>query len=118
MASGSSSISPAVATTPSRYESQKRRDWNTFCQFLRNHYPPLNVSQCTGTNVLEFLSYLDQFGKTKVHTAVLGRPMKRMVGGSLIGTKPVGGCPWKLYLSEIRDLQYKKQRVISTERRK
>ena len=55
--------------TPSRYESQKRRDWNTFGQYLRNHRPPLSLAQCSGAHVLEFLRYLDQFGKTKVHTA-------------------------------------------------
>ncbi|KAJ6846646.1 putative protein G1-like2 [Iris pallida] len=53
---------------PSRYESQKRRDWNTFGQYLRNHRPPLALSRCSGAHVLEFLRYLDQFGKTKVHS--------------------------------------------------
>ncbi|KAJ6301312.1 hypothetical protein OIU77_015592 [Salix suchowensis] len=51
----------------SRYESQKRRDWNTFGQYLRNHRPPLALARCSGAHVLEFLRYLDQFGKTKVH---------------------------------------------------
>ncbi|CAI9762545.1 unnamed protein product [Fraxinus pennsylvanica] len=62
-----SSISPS-STTLSRYENQKRRDWNTSGQYLRNHHPPLSLSQCSGAYVLEFLRYLDQFGKTKVHT--------------------------------------------------
>ncbi|KAK1388817.1 protein LIGHT-DEPENDENT SHORT HYPOCOTYLS 10-like [Heracleum sosnowskyi] len=53
--------------TPSRYESQKRRDWNTFGQYLRNQRPPVSLSQCNSNHVLEFLRYLDQFGKTKVH---------------------------------------------------
>ncbi|KAF3330471.1 protein LIGHT-DEPENDENT SHORT HYPOCOTYLS 6-like protein [Carex littledalei] len=52
---------------PSRYESQKRRDWNTFLQYLRNHKPPLTLQRCSGAHVIEFLRYLDQFGKTKVH---------------------------------------------------
>ncbi|KAK9132121.1 hypothetical protein Scep_011649 [Stephania cephalantha] len=51
----------------SRYESQKKRDWNTFCQYLRNQNPPLMLSQCNYNHVLEFLRYIDQFGKTKVH---------------------------------------------------
>ncbi|KAJ6966330.1 protein LIGHT-DEPENDENT SHORT HYPOCOTYLS 7-like [Populus alba x Populus x berolinensis] len=51
----------------SRYESQKRRDWNTFGQYLRNQRPPVALSQCNANHVLEFLRYLDQFGKTKVH---------------------------------------------------
>ncbi|KAJ0983880.1 hypothetical protein J5N97_002236 [Dioscorea zingiberensis] len=52
---------------PSRYEAQKRRDWNTFQQYLRNHKPPLALPRCSGAHVIEFLKYLDQFGKTKVH---------------------------------------------------
>ncbi|KAF7836646.1 protein LIGHT-DEPENDENT SHORT HYPOCOTYLS 10-like [Senna tora] len=51
----------------SRYESQKRRDWNTFGQYLRNQRPPVALSHCNFNHVLEFLRYLDQFGKTKVH---------------------------------------------------
>nr|AYE54694.1 ALOG7 [Torenia fournieri]AYE54703.1 ALOG7 [Torenia fournieri] len=65
MAAGSSS-SPS-SSTPSRYESQKRRDWNTFNQFLKNQRPPVILPQCNSNHVLEFLRYLDQFGKTKVH---------------------------------------------------
>ncbi|XP_047307531.1 protein G1-like6 [Impatiens glandulifera] len=57
-----------VQPSLNRYESQKRRDWNTFTQYLRNHRPPLILNRCSGANVLEFLKYLDQFGKTKVHT--------------------------------------------------
>lgn len=53
--------------TPSRYESQKRRDWNAFVQYLQNHRPPVPMSQCNYNHVLDFLRYLDQFGKTKVH---------------------------------------------------
>ncbi|CAO2047089.1 unnamed protein product [Urochloa humidicola] len=75
---GSSSSAPAgggpspSSSSPSlsRYESQKRRDWNTFGQYLRNHRPPLSLSRCSGAHVLEFLKYMDQFGKTKVHTPV------------------------------------------------
>ncbi|MCI40088.1 G1-like protein, partial [Trifolium medium] len=59
-ASGSSSSSAAstITNTPnssSRYENQKRRDWNTFGQYLKNHRPPLFLSQCSGAHVLEFL---------------------------------------------------------------
>ncbi|KQK00399.1 protein G1-like3 [Brachypodium distachyon] len=68
-ASSSAGGSGVQPQTPSRYEAQKRRDWNTFGQYLRNHRPPLSLSQCSGAHVLEFLRYLDQFGKTKVHTA-------------------------------------------------
>ncbi|THU74658.1 hypothetical protein C4D60_Mb04t35710 [Musa balbisiana] len=67
-AAASSSSSSSIAPSLSRYESQKRRDWNTFGQYLRNHRPPLSLSQCSSSHVLEFLRYLDQFGKTKIHT--------------------------------------------------
>ncbi|XP_039127036.1 protein LIGHT-DEPENDENT SHORT HYPOCOTYLS 4-like [Dioscorea cayenensis subsp. rotundata] len=50
---------------PSRYESQKRRDWNTFVQYLKNHRPPLTLSRCSGAHVLRFLRYSDQFGKSQ-----------------------------------------------------
>lgn len=67
-----------VAVAPlSRYESQKRRDWNTFCQYLRNRKPPVPLPQCNCNQVLDFLRYLDQFGKTKVHLhgcAFFGQP--------------------------------------------
>ncbi|KAG6513535.1 protein LIGHT-DEPENDENT SHORT HYPOCOTYLS 5-like [Zingiber officinale] len=55
------------SSRPSRYESQKRRDWNTFLQYLRNHKPPLVLSQCSAAHLIEFLRHLDQYGKTKVH---------------------------------------------------
>ncbi|XP_051114657.1 protein LIGHT-DEPENDENT SHORT HYPOCOTYLS 10-like [Andrographis paniculata] len=58
---------PSGAVPPSRYESQKRRDWNTFGQFLRNQQPPVGLADCSSNQVLDFLRYLDQFGKTKVH---------------------------------------------------
>ncbi|KAL0368463.1 UNVERIFIED_CONTAM: protein LIGHT-DEPENDENT SHORT HYPOCOTYLS 4 [Sesamum calycinum] len=77
-ASGSATASSP--TTLSRYENQKRRDWNTFGQYLRNHRPPLSLSRCSGAHVLEFLRYLDQFGKTKVHTQLcpfFGHPNPR-----------------------------------------
>ncbi|CAL5091128.1 unnamed protein product [Urochloa decumbens] len=59
--------SPAPARRPSRYESQKRRDWQTFTRYLGAHRPPLQLRRCSGAHVLEFLRYLDRFGKTRVH---------------------------------------------------
>ncbi|OIW11259.1 hypothetical protein TanjilG_28350 [Lupinus angustifolius] len=141
-ASASSSSSPA---TTSRYENQKRRDWNTFGQYLKNHRPPLSLSRCSGANVLEFLRYLDQFGKTKVHTPMCpfyGHPnppgpctcpLKQAWGSldALIGrlraafeenggkpeANPFGARAVRLYLREVRDLQ-SKARGISYEKKK
>ncbi|XP_078428739.1 protein LIGHT-DEPENDENT SHORT HYPOCOTYLS 4-like [Wolffia australiana] len=129
----------------SRYESQKRRDWNTFGQYLRNHRPPLALSRCSGAHVLEFLRYLDQFGKTKVHAPpcpFFGHPNPpgpcpcplRQAWGSLdalVGrlraafeenggspeANPFGARAVRLYLREIRDSQAK-ARGISYEKKK
>ncbi|CBI21986.3 unnamed protein product, partial [Vitis vinifera] len=47
LAEGSSrSPGDQQSVTPSRYESQKRRDWNTFGQYLKNQRPPVPLSQC------------------------------------------------------------------------
>ncbi|XVE65826.1 hypothetical protein DITRI_Ditri08aG0030400 [Diplodiscus trichospermus] len=140
--SSSSSTSPS---TLSRYENQKRRDWNTFGQYLRNHRPPLSLSRCSGAHVLEFLRYLDQFGKTKVHAPLcpfFGHPNPpapcpcplRQAWGSLdalIGrlraafeehggkpeANPFGARAVRLYLREVRDSQAK-ARGISYEKKK
>ncbi|XP_024931638.2 protein LIGHT-DEPENDENT SHORT HYPOCOTYLS 4 [Ziziphus jujuba] len=143
--SPSSSSSSSPTSTLSRYENQKRRDWNTFGQYLRNHRPPLSLSRCSGAHVLEFLRYLDQFGKTKVHTQLcpfFGHPNPpapcpcplRQAWGSLdalIGrlraafeehggrpeANPFGARAVRLYLREVRDSQAK-ARGISYEKKK
>ncbi|RYR64370.1 hypothetical protein Ahy_A03g010489 isoform D [Arachis hypogaea] len=95
-----------VSVPLSRYESQKRRDWNTFGQYLKNHRPPLTLSRCSGAHVLEFLRYLDQFGKTKVHSDT-GNPEMN----------PFGARAVRLYLREVRDVQAK-ARGIAYEKKK
>ncbi|XP_073124172.1 protein LIGHT-DEPENDENT SHORT HYPOCOTYLS 4-like [Henckelia pumila] len=142
---GSTCISPAGSSQLSRYENQKRRDWNTFGQYLRNHRPPLALSRCSGAHVLEFLRYLDQFGKTKVHTQLcpfFGHPnppapcpcplrqawgsLDALVGrlraayeenGGMPETNPFGARAVRLYLREVRDSQ-SKARGISYEKKK
>lgn len=136
---------PAPPVLLSRYESQKRRDWITFGQYLKNHRPPLTLSRCSGAHVLEFLRYLDQFGKTKVHTdscPFFGDPhppapcpcaLKQAWGSldALIGrlraafeenggqpeTNPFGAGAVRLYLREVRDAQGK-ARGIAYEKKK
>ncbi|KAK1430444.1 hypothetical protein QVD17_13169 [Tagetes erecta] len=143
--SSTSSSSTFPATTLSRYENQKRRDWNTFGQYLRNHRPPLTLSRCSGAHVLEFLKYLDQFGKTKVHTQLcpfFGHPnppapcpcplrqawgsLDALVGrlraafeenGGMPETNPFGARAVRLYLREVRDFQAR-ARGISYEKKK
>ncbi|KAL6505217.1 hypothetical protein OROGR_025034 [Orobanche gracilis] len=143
--SSAGTSSSSGGSTLSRYENQKRRDWNTFGQYLKNHRPPLLLSRCSGAHVLEFLRYLDQFGKTKVHTPVCpfyGHPNPpapcpcplRQAWGSLdalIGRlraayeenggkpdmNPFGARAVRLYLRDVRDLQ-SKARGISYEKKK
>jgi len=135
----------AASPAPSRYESQKRRDWNTFGQYLKNHRPPLALPRCSGAHVVEFLHYLDQFGKTKVHVpacpffghphppAPCACPLRQAWGSldALIGrlraayeenggkpeSNPFGARAVRLYLREVRESQAK-ARGIAYEKKK
>ncbi|CAA0808551.1 Protein LIGHT-DEPENDENT SHORT HYPOCOTYLS 10 [Striga hermonthica] len=118
---------------PSRYESQKRRDWNTFGQYLRNHRPPVGPHESGYTHVLDFMRYLDQFGKTKVHVdgcPFFGQPdppgpcvcplrqawgsLDALVGrlraayeenGGLPESNPFADRAVRVYLREVREAQ-------------
>ncbi|KAJ1402165.1 ALOG domain [Sesbania bispinosa] len=150
---GSSSTSRATAADQqpaaaplSRYESQKRRDWNTFGQYLKNQTPPVPMSQCNFNHVLEFLRYLDQFGKTKVHAhgciffgqpdppAPCTCPLRQAWGSldALIGrlraayeehggspeTNPFGSGAIRVYLREVKECQAKARGIPYTKKKK
>ncbi|KAK1395547.1 protein LIGHT-DEPENDENT SHORT HYPOCOTYLS 10-like [Heracleum sosnowskyi] len=144
---GSSSIQQQQpAAQLSRYESQKRRDWNTFGQYLKNQRPPLAMSQCNYSHVLDFLRYLDQFGKTKVHVqgcVFFGHPdpagpctcpLKQAWGSldALIGrlraayeenggtpeTNPFASGAIRVYLREVRDSQAKARGIPYKKKKK
>ncbi|XP_052201051.1 protein LIGHT-DEPENDENT SHORT HYPOCOTYLS 10-like isoform X2 [Diospyros lotus] len=130
----------------SRYESQKRRDWNTFGQYLRNHRPPVSLSQCNCNHVLEFLRYLDQFGKTKVHLhgcVFFGQPdppapctcplrqawgsLDALIGrlraayeehGGLPETNPFGNGAIRVYLREVKESQAKARGIPYKKKKK
>ncbi|RDX91482.1 Protein LIGHT-DEPENDENT SHORT HYPOCOTYLS 10, partial [Mucuna pruriens] len=130
----------------SRYESQKRRDWNTFGQYLRNQRPPVALSQCSSNHVLEFLRYLDQFGKTKVHLqgclffgqseppgpctcplrqawgsldALIGRLRAAYEeNGGLPETNPFASGAIRVYLREVRDSQAKARGIPYKKKKK
>ncbi|XP_060957711.1 protein LIGHT-DEPENDENT SHORT HYPOCOTYLS 10 [Cannabis sativa] len=130
----------------SRYESQKRRDWNTFGQYLRNQRPPVALSQCNSNHVLEFLRYLDQFGKTKVHMqgcVFFGQPeppgpcscplrqawgsLDALIGrlraayeenGGLPETNPFASGAIRVYLRDVRDSQAKARGIPYTKKKK
>ncbi|EOA27906.1 hypothetical protein CARUB_v10024080mg [Capsella rubella] len=143
--SPSTSAPPVPPQQPSRYESQKRRDWNTFLQYLRNHKPPLTLARCSGAHVLEFLKYLDQFGKTKVHVSTcpfFGHPdppsscpcphkqawgsLDALIGrlraayeenGGRPDTNPFAARAVRIYLREVKESQAK-ARGIPYEKKK
>lgn len=130
----------------SRYESQKRRDWNTFGQYLRNQRPPVALSQCHANHVLDFLRYLDQFGKTKVHLqgcVFFGQPeppgpctcplrqawgsLDALIGrlraayeenGGLPETNPFASGAIRIYLREVRDSQAKARGIPYKKKKK
>ncbi|KAA0031563.1 protein LIGHT-DEPENDENT SHORT HYPOCOTYLS 10 [Cucumis melo var. makuwa] len=134
------------STTPSRYESQKRRDWNTFCQYLKNQRPPVPLSHCNCNQVLEFLRYLDQFGKTKVHIqgcmfygqpeppAPCTCPLRQAWGSldALIGrlraayeenggsqeTNPFASGAIRVYLRDVRECQAKARGIPYKKKKK
>uniref|UniRef100_A0A0D9VCK8 ALOG domain-containing protein n=1 Tax=Leersia perrieri TaxID=77586 RepID=A0A0D9VCK8_9ORYZ len=136
----------SAAARPSRYESQKRRDWQTFGQYLRNHRPPLELARCSGAHVLEFLRYLDQFGKTKVHAAgcpFFGHPsppapcpcplrqawgsLDALVGRLRAAFEEHGGRPdsnpfaaraVRLFLRDVRDTQSKARGIAYEKKRR
>ncbi|KOM52641.1 hypothetical protein LR48_Vigan09g130000 [Vigna angularis] len=104
---GSSPALPPPPPPPSRYESQKRRDWNTFFQYLHNHKPPLTLARCSGAHVIEFLKYLDQFGKTKVHMS--GAAYEE--NGGRPESNPFGAKAVMIYLKEVKEGQAKARGV-------
>ncbi|CAH9107630.1 unnamed protein product [Cuscuta europaea] len=154
---GSSCYRPVVALPPpqqqqpaqqqlSRYEAQKRRDWNTFGQYLRNQQPPVPLPRCNYNHVLDFLRYLDQFGKTKVHLqgcVYFGEPepagpctcplrqawgsLDALIGrlraayeenGGLPESNPFAGAAIRLYLREVRDSQSKARGIPYKKKKK
>ncbi|KAK9153029.1 hypothetical protein Sjap_000509 [Stephania japonica] len=130
----------------SRYESQKKRDWNTFGQYLKNQSPPVSLSECNYTHVLQFLQYLDQFGKTKVHLygcVFYGKPeppapcpcplrqawgsLDALVGRLRAAYEENGGTPEtnpfangniRVYLREVRESQAKARGIPYKKKRK
>ncbi|KAK6157325.1 hypothetical protein DH2020_011573 [Rehmannia glutinosa] len=145
-ASNSVSVQQQQPAQLSRYESQKRRDWNTFGQYLRNQRPPVALPQCNYSHVLDFMRYLDQFGKTKVHIqgcVFFGQPEPagpctcplRQAWGSLdalVGrlraayeenggtpeTNPFANGAIRVYLREVRDAQAKARGIPYKKKKK
>ncbi|KAI8532033.1 hypothetical protein RHMOL_Rhmol11G0181600 [Rhododendron molle] len=138
---GPSSTSPGGGkSAETGSTAAERRDWNTFLQYLRNHKPPLNPSRCSAAHVLEFLRYLDQLGKTKVHLracpyfgnpnppALCTCPLRQMWGsldervgllraayednGGQPESNPFRSRAVRMYLRELRDDQLKERGIL------
>ncbi|RYR17396.1 hypothetical protein Ahy_B03g062154 isoform C [Arachis hypogaea] len=110
-----------VSVPLSRYESQKRRDWNTFGQYLKNHRPPLTLSRCSGAHVLEFppgpcpCPLKQAWGSLD---ALIGRLRAAFEeNGGNPEMNPFGARAVRLYLREVRDVQAK-ARGIAYEKKK
>ncbi|RYR68610.1 hypothetical protein Ahy_A03g015086 isoform B [Arachis hypogaea] len=110
------------ANTLSRYESQKRRDWNTFGQYLKNQRPSVELAQCNCNHVLDFLRYLDQFGKTKAWgslDALIGRLRAAYEeNGGSPETNPFASSAIRVYLREVRDCQAKARGIPYKKKKK
>ncbi|KAL4377107.1 hypothetical protein GQ457_02G033830 [Hibiscus cannabinus] len=112
--SSTATATPPPSTTPSRYENQKRRDWNTFCQYLRNHRPPMSLSMCSGVHVLEFLR--QAWGSLD---ALIGRLRAAYEEhGGRPEVNPFGARAVRIYLREVRDFQAKARGVSYAKKRK
>ncbi|URE39809.1 hypothetical protein MUK42_26345 [Musa troglodytarum] len=90
---------------PSRYESQKRRDWNTFLQYLRSHRPPLSLARCSGAHVIEFLKYLDQQAWGSLDALVGRLRAAYEENDGLPESNPFGARAVGIYLREVKESQ-------------
>ncbi|MCD7446185.1 hypothetical protein HAX54_045242 [Datura stramonium] len=93
----------------SRYESQKRRDWNTFGQYLKNQRPPVALSQCNCNHVLEFLRLDALIGRL--------RAAYEENGGSP-ENNPFGNGAIRLYLREVKECQAKARGIPYKKKKK
>ncbi|CAI0444769.1 unnamed protein product [Linum tenue] len=118
-AEGSSRSSQQQAPL-SRYESQKRRDWNTFGQYLKNQRPPVSLSHCNCNHpdppapctcpLRQAWGSLD---------ALIGRLRAAYEehGGSP-DTNPFGNGAIRLYLREVRESQAKARGIPYKKKKK
>ncbi|RYR43527.1 hypothetical protein Ahy_A08g039932 isoform B [Arachis hypogaea] len=120
--SGKELVEGSSSPTLSRYESQKRRDWNTFGQYLKNQRPPVPLSHCNCNHVLDFLRYLDQFGKTKAWgslDALIGRLRAAYEeNGGSPETNPFANGSIRVYLREVRECQAKARGIPYKKKKK
>ncbi|CAI7880667.1 unnamed protein product [Closterium sp. NIES-53] len=85
---GQSGLQGQQTRPANKYDAQKQRDWNNFSQYLARHQPPVAMIRATPRHVVEYMRYMDQFGRTRVHD--LGCPL---YGSSSVRESCV--CPMK-----------------------
>ncbi|CAI5480814.1 unnamed protein product [Closterium sp. Yama58-4] len=85
---GKTGLQGQQARPANKYDAQKQRDWNNFSQYLARHQPPVAMIRATPRHVVEYMRYMDQFGRTRVHD--LGCPL---YGSSSVRESCV--CPMK-----------------------
>ncbi|KAK6130086.1 hypothetical protein DH2020_036213 [Rehmannia glutinosa] len=105
-AASSSSSAPQPQLQLSRYENQKRRDWNTFGQYLRNHRPRCRCPAAAGPTSSSSSDTSTSSGRLSLR-GKRGKPE----------SNPFGARAVRLYLREVRDSQ-SKARGISYEKKK
>ncbi|WJX46681.1 hypothetical protein P8452_33455 [Trifolium repens] len=143
----SAAVAAAASAAISGYNNSSSSSSNHSDELLTSQRMQVSITPTlsSGANVLEFLRYLDQFGKTKVHSencAYYGNshppgpcpcPLKQAWGSldALIGRlraafeenggssemNPFGARAVRLYLREVRDAQAK-ARGIGYEKKK
>ncbi|CAM8878181.1 unnamed protein product [Rhodiola kirilowii] len=134
------------ATTQSRYEERKQQAWNSFTRYLKTDKPSLMIENCSSRDVVQFLEYLNQFGKTKVHLSscfyfgvptsfvLCGCPLKQSWSnldtlverlraaygehcGRNVDSNPFGSLEVREYLKKVKSEQ-ENARGVSCKRRK
>ncbi|KAK6134377.1 hypothetical protein DH2020_031866 [Rehmannia glutinosa] len=106
--------------TPSRYESQKRRDWNTFGQFLKNQRPPMGLAHCNSNHpeppapctcpLRQAWGSLD---------ALIGRLRAAYEeNGGSPETNPFASGAIRIYLKEVKECQAKARGIPYSKKKK
>ncbi|XP_052178362.1 protein LIGHT-DEPENDENT SHORT HYPOCOTYLS 10-like isoform X2 [Diospyros lotus] len=122
---GSSRTGPAAADQQqpaqlSRYESQKRRDWNTFGQYLKNQRPPVAMAQCN-------YNHPEPPGPCTCPLRQAWGSLDALIGrlraayeenGGLPETNPFASGAIRVYLREVRDSQAKARGIPYKKKKK
>ncbi|XP_022847758.1 protein LIGHT-DEPENDENT SHORT HYPOCOTYLS 10-like isoform X2 [Olea europaea var. sylvestris] len=104
----------------SRYESQKRRDWNTFGQYLRNQRPPVALSQCS-------YNHVEPAGPCTCPLRQAWGSLDALIGrlraayeenGGQPETNPFASGAIRVYLREVRDSQAKARGIPYKKKKK